>query len=577
MAVDSVEKQDNSPAGKPALAKRLRWVLIFAAIAVAIGASVFFWWTSRDLDGPDKDSGTYTVRRNDLPITVTENGDIKAINSKEIKSEVEGRTTIISIVDEGTIITPEDVNNGKLLVKLDSSDIEQKLTAQEVQFLSAEASYTDANESLDIQKKQNDSDIKAGQLKVRFALMDLQKYLGEVVAEKLMPAPVVPAQVTQAQVSPATNPGPEHNEPSLSIEWQGEIASAIEAPELGGEALQKLREQNNNITLAESTFENKSDELMWTEKLYKKQYVAETKLKADQLEVQSLKIQMEKARTAKDLFIKYEFPKQTEKLLSDYDEAKRELERIEARARSKLTQAQARLKSSEATYLLQKRRLEKLQKQLKACTIKAPTPGQVVYGSSEEPWYRQDRRIEEGAEIYERQKIISIPDPTEMKVEIRVHETWIDKVKVDQKADITVAAFPDKTFTGKVMKKAPLAAQQWFLSQDLKVYKTDVSIDGTHDFIKTGMSAKVEIIIDQLQDVLIVPIQAVITQEGKKVCYCLKKNRPQKREVETGAFNNNFVEIKSGLAEGEKVLLNPPRPGESEETSEKEQKTDKTA
>jgi len=294
---------------------------------------------------------------------------------------------------------------------------------------------------------------------------------------------------------------------------------------------------------------------------------------------------MEKARTAKDLFIKYEFPKQTEKLLSDYDEAKRELERIEARARSKLTQAQARLKSSQATYLLQKRRLEKLQKQLKACTIKAPAPGQVVYGSSEQPWYRQDRQIEEGAEIYERQKIISIPDPTEMKVEIKVHETWIDKVKVDQKANITVAAFPDETFTGKVLKKAPLAAQQWFLSQDLKVYETDVSIDGTHDSIKTGMSAKVEIIIDELKDVLIVPIQAVITQEGEKVCYCLKKNRPQKRKVETGSFNNDFVEIKSGLAEGEKVMLNPPRPGESEEAGEKEQekeqkeeqKEDKTA
>jgi HlyD family secretion protein len=562
MAVDSVEKQDNSPAGKSALAKRLRWVLIFAAIAVAIGASVFFWWTSRDLDGSDKDLGTYTVRRDNLPITVTENGDIKAIKSKEIKSEVEGRTRIISIVDEGTIITAEDVNNGKVLVKLDSSDIEQKLTAQEVQFLSAEATYTDANESLDIQKKQNDSDIKAGQLKIRFALMDLQKYLGDVVAEKLM--------------SGATNPGPEPNE----------IASAIEAPALGGEALQKLREMDNNITLAESNFENKSDELMWTEKLYKKQYVTETELKADQLEVQSLKIQMDKAGTAKDLFVKYEFPKQGEKLLSDHEEAKRELERIEARARSKLTQAQARLKSSQATYLLQKRRLEKLQKQLKACIIKAPAPGQVVYGSSEQGgMFRQDRQIEEGAEIYERQKIISIPDPSEMKVEINVHETWIDKVKVDQKAKITVVAFPDKTFTGKVMKKAPLAAQQWFLSQDLKVYKTDVSIDGTHDFIKTGMSAKVEIIIDELQDVLIVPIQAVITQEGKKVCYCLKKNRPQKREVETGSFNNDFVEIKSGLAEGEKVMLNPPRPGESEETSEKEQekeqkeeqKEDKTA
>ncbi|MHC4571770.1 MAG: efflux RND transporter periplasmic adaptor subunit [Planctomycetota bacterium] len=551
MAVNGIEKQGNK--GKPTLMKRLRWILIFAVVAVAIGVSIFLWWRFGRTKGSNKAIGTYTVRRDDLPITVTENGDIKAINSKEIKSEVEGRTTIISIVDEGTIITPEDVNNGKVLVELDSSDIEQKLTAQEVQFLSAEASYTDANESLDIQKKQNESDIKAGQLKVRFALMDLQKYLGEVVVKKLM--------------SGATNPGHEPNE----------IASAIEAPDLGGEALQKLREMDNDIYMKEQQLRLAESELEWSEKLYEKEYLSRKEKESHRLDKEGKDIAWQKAKTAKDLFVKYEFPKQAEKLLSDHEEANRELERIEARARSKLTQAQARLKSSQATYLLQKRQLEKLQKQLKACTIKAPAPGQVVYGSSEEPWFRQDRQIEEGATIYERQKIISIPDPSEMKVQIKVHETWIDKVKVDQKANITVAAFPDETFTGNVMKKAPLAAQQWFLSQDLKVYETDVSIDGTHDSIKTGMSAKVEITIDELKDVLIVPIQAVITQEGKKVCYCLKKNRPQKREVETGSFNNNFVEIKSGLAEGDKVMLNPPRPGESEETSEKEQKADKTA
>jgi len=316
---------------------------------------------------------------------------------------------------------------------------------------------------------------------------------------------------------------------------------------------------------------------MWTQKLYEKEYVAETKLKADQLEVQSLQMQMDRAGTALKLFRLYEFPKEAEKRLNDCDESKRELERVEARARSKLAQAQARLKSSEATYLLQKRRLEKLRKQLKACTIKAPAPGQVVYASSGDRWGRQERMIEEGAEIYERQKIISIPDTSEMKVEIKIHETWIDKVKVGQKADITVAAFPDKTFTGKVLKKAPLAEQQWWGRGDLKVYVTDVSIDGTYDFIKTGMSAKVEVIIDELPDVLLVPIQAVITQEGKKVCYCLTNKGPKKREVETGSFNDNFVEIKSGLVEGEKVLLNPPRAGELETTGEKKQKAKKPA
>jgi HlyD family secretion protein len=545
MKAGSTENQTEAKAGKSAIPKRLRWALILVTVVAVAGAGVFVLMgrASGRLGGSNPETATFTVRRDNMPITVTENGDIKAINTKDIKSKVEGKTTIISIVDEGTIITPNDVNSGKVLVELDSSDIEQKLTQQEVQFLSSEASFTDANESLDIQKKQNESDIKKGLMEVRFKLMDVQKYLGSVVAEKL--------------ASGKTNPGYEPNQ----------IPSLIKDTQLGGEALQKLRELEVDIDLKDKELKEADSKLTWTQKLYEKEYVSRTDLEADILSQRRNEIALEKAKTAKDLFIEYEFPKEAEKRLSDYDEAKRELDRTQARARSKLAQAQAKLKSTEATYLLHKRQLEKLKEQLEACTIKAPAPGQVVYGSSEEPWFRQDRQIEEGAEIWERQKIISIPDPSEMKVEIKVHETWIDKVKVDQKVNITVAAFPDKTFTGKVLKKAPLAAQQWFLSQDLKVYETDVSIDGTHDFLKTGMSAKVTVLIDELQDVLIVPIQAVITVEGKKLCYCLTARGPEKREVETGLFNDDFVEIKSGLTEGEKVLLNPPRPAQVEENA----------
>jgi HlyD family secretion protein len=553
MKADGAEKQGNKATGKSALAKRLRSVLIFVAVVVAIGMFVFLWWTSRAPEGR-KELGIFTVRSGDLPITVTESGNIKALNSTDIKSEVEGQTKIISIVDEGTIITPEDVNNGKVLVELDSSNIKERLTQQEITFSAVEASYTEAKESLDIQIKQNDSDIKAGEIKVRFAFMDLQKYLGGAVAEKLM--------------SGTTNPGGEDNK----------IASLIDDPNLGGGAVQKLRELNDDITLAESKFEQASDRLMWTQKLYDKEYVTETDLRGDQLAMQSSKIQMDRARTALELFRLYEFPKETEKLLSDYNEAKRELERIEAGARSKLAQAQAKLDSNKATYSLEKERLEKLRKQLAACTIKAPVPGQVVYSSSMmDQWERRRYPIEIGAEIRERQKIISIPDPSGMKVEIKIHETWIDKVQPGQQARITIAAFPDKTFTGKVLKKAPLADPEEWLNPDLKVYSTDVSIDGTHEFLKTGMTAKVEIIIEELKNVISVPIQTVVNRNGKKVCYVMGSKEPKQREVETGLFNDNFVEIKSGLVEGEKVLLNPPRVSESEATGEKEQKAEKPA
>ncbi|GAI15776.1 unnamed protein product, partial [marine sediment metagenome] len=197
MEVNGVEKQTKKSAGKSAFTKRLRWILILVAVLAGVGVVVFLRAKFSTSGHSNGERAVFKVVRDDLTVSVTENGDIKAINSEDIKSEVEGRTTIISIVDEGTYITPEDVNNGKILVELDSSDIKEKLTKQEITFLNAEASYTEAKEALDIQKKQNDSDIQAGRMKVRFALMDLQKYLGGGEAEKV--------------ISSATNPGDEYD------------------------------------------------------------------------------------------------------------------------------------------------------------------------------------------------------------------------------------------------------------------------------------------------------------------------------------------------------------------------------
>jgi hypothetical protein len=104
-----------------------------------------------------------------------------------------------------------------------------------------------------------------------------------------------------------------------------------------------------------------------------------------------------------------------------------------------------------------------------------------------------------------------------------------------------------------------MSDQTDFWSPDLKVYTTDVSIDGTYDFLKTGMTGKVEIIVDELKNVISVPIQTVTNIDGRKFCYVATGKSQERREVQTGAFNTDFVEIKSGLAEGEKVLLNPPR------------------
>jgi len=553
-----VRKRDNQAARKAGSVKRALLIFIVIVAAIAIGVFGFVRQRTDSSDSPDSDTGLFTVKRGELAITVTESGSIKAVNTKDLKSEVEGQASIVNIVPEGTVITPEDVNDGKVLVELDSSKLKDQLSQREIEVTSAEASYADANESYLIQVKQNESDITATELKRKFALMDLQKYLGKTVADGL---------VEKANA-----------DPNSGID----VASLLKDPNsLGGEASQKLRELEGNISLAQSNLEKAAYTLEWTEKLYQKQYVAETELRKDRLDKQRLEIEEEKARIALELFQLYEFAKQSEQLLSDYNEAKRELERTEARARAQLAQAKARRASAESTFQMQEQRLNKLLKQIEACTIRAPAPGQVVYWSSTQQWVRV--KIEQGAQVPEGYKIITIPDASQMKVEVKIHETWIDKIEPNLPAEIKVEAFPDKVFTGKVLKKAPLADAEDWLNPDLKVYSTDIGIDGTHDSLKTGMTGKVTVIIDKLPDVVYVPIQSVVTVEDKKICY-VAGSPAQKREVETGLFNDNFVEIKSGLAEGEKVLLNPPKwtetgkkgqEGDATSDSEKEEKEKK--
>src|SRR4030042_248193 len=531
--VQKTRREGKKTDGRPAFSRRMLLVFICLAVLVFIGVWALLRKTPGDSGGSNSGTGLFAVKRGDLVISVTESGSIKAIKTKDIKSEVEGRATIVNIVPEGTVITPEDVNNGKVLVELDSSKLKEQLSQRKIELTSAEASYTDANESYLIQVKQNESDITAAELKMKFALMDLQKHIGESIAKTGI-------------------------ERSGSDSNSGLDTSFLlkDPNNLGGSVSRQLKVLRNDILLAQGQLEKATDVLEGTEKLHAANYASDLDLMSAQLDVNRFRIQKESAEEALNLYQIYDFPKETEKFLSDYQEAQRELDRTMARARAQLAQAKAKLAGARSTFEMQERRLDKLHKQMEACMIRAPAVGQVVYWSSTERWVRT--KIEQGAEVPEGYKIITIPDASEMKVEVKIHETWIDRIEPNQPADKTVEAFPDKHFTGKVLKKAPLADAEDWLNPALKVYATDVGIDGTHNALKTGMTGKVTVIIDKLQDVLYVPIQSVVTVEDKKICY-IAGSPGEKREVETGLFTDNFVEIKSGLAEGEKVLLNPPK------------------
>ena len=96
-----------------------------------------------------------------------------------------------------------------------------------------------------------------------------------------------------------------------------------------------------------------------------------------------------------------------------------------------------------------------------------------------------------------------------------------------------------------------------WLNPDVNVYIAQISLDKSSDAFKPGMSAQVEIIVKKLENVLTIPLIAVSFREGKPVCTVLKGRKLETRYLELGESNEEMVEVKKGLKEGETVIIFP--------------------
>ena len=555
------EKKENTlqkHTSRQAVAKGAQWKqkrhwVISIVIAMLVVLSIVLAATRGGASNADLDQ-TVAVRRGNLIVTVTESGSIRARDSIQYKNRVErrrdqGDMTILKIIPPGTYITQEDVDAGMVLVELDSSSLKDRLLEEEMELTGSQQEFTASKEAYEIQVIQNESDVATARLKVRFALMDLEKYLGKELTLRM-------TENIDLTDDPTENIAPflsqVKNEPNL---LEGSLAH------------QELKRLNDAIMLAEGNLKTAEDTLTGTEKLHEAEYVSTLELERDRLSVTSQEFSHQNAKVNLNLFLNFDFPKNTEQFLSDYNEARRGLERTYAQCRSRLAQAQAQLSRAEEELGSQTGYVKYLKEQIEYCTIQAIAPGLVIYGEGGSgDAYRAMRRggsgggiIDEGEAVYEGQTIISMPDTAAMVAEVGVHETEVDKVHSGQMVQVVMDAFPDKILYGEVFEVAPLPDQQrGWMNPDLKVYKTLVTIDGTHDFLKTSMSCKVEILVRRLEDVLLLPIQVVANRGGRKVCYIATASGPQEREVKTGAFTDTLVQIVDGLEEGQGVLLNPP-------------------
>ncbi len=493
---------------------RKRGALIAAVLVVVAIAVAWRWWAGGTVD---RESLVFhTVRRGELEITVVERGNLESQSNLEIICEVDdvrrdgiNGTPLIWIIENG-----KQVKKGDLLVELDSAPIQERLDDQILETEQARERYMLARATYDNQVTQNATNKAEAELKVRLAELELQMFVDEESGTHILEVEAIKRQIDDL---------------------------------------------NNEILAAEASLELKKNDKQGIEKLFRLGYAGKSELDKARLDFLQAESQyaakINRMRTQLATLKKketYERQMQLLQLQGRVDTAKRNLEQVILNNEARLTQARASLETREELWKKEKELLERYQDQLQKCKIYAPQDGMVAYASS------RNETIRPGLPVRARQHILSLPDLNKMQVVTSIHESVLDQVHPGLKATVRVDAFPDNVYEGTVKQVAVLPDQTGWYNSDTKAYRTTVVIDEKVENLKPGMTAVVEIHVQHLENVLTVPVQAIVPDGKRTYCYvCDEQGKIGRKEVALGPTNDRIVQVARGLREGDRVILNP--------------------
>ncbi len=509
-------------------------------------------------------------------ITITENGTVDSLRNATLTNSVEGTTTIISLVPEGsrvndpveseidgvvefvdvesesektirvrgeggevkeytfaigefTEILVEDRQQikageyvaGDMLCELDSSTLVEKRKQQMIDVTTATADLAKAEKTLEIQQSENESLLAQAKLAEKLAKLDLDKYVAE------------------------------------GGEYQQEVEK------LNGE----IKQLEEEAAIAQEDYEKVRDQA-------RRGYTNLNNLEAARIKVSQQQILLKVKRNEISLLENFTKERTTAELEQTAKDTVLETQRAKIEGEAAMAGFTADRDARKLTLSVEEEKLAQSTEQIAACRLIAPQQGEVVYAS------QNSRRsepvvIEEGATVRERQAIINLPDLDQMKIDARIHESRISRIMLGQPVEISIDALPTITYHGvlETVSSVPLPGN--WPNTDLKEYEAGIKITDSPDIVrqlKPGMTAEIRIIVDdRKEDVLQIPVQSVLSMADKFFTYVVKGKDVERRELKVGDANDEYMEILDGVAEGEKVIMNP-RTHFSREINELEQK-----
>jgi len=504
-SISTVSVRNSARAGSRAR-RRILWAVI--AVVVLSGVAVGGYRALRGSGEVGEGIPTAPVIRGPMRVSITESGEIEAEEREVITNPVRWSVVIEELAPEGTI-----VQKGQLIIRMQCDELDDAIIDQELRVRSAEDDYRTALNKLTITESAASAKVTKAEHALKDAQDDQSKYI-------------------------------EAEWPQLRDEADAKIEMAL--------AKYKLEEHKFNSMLRI----NADPEL---NRPYSK-----SEIDAKKLAVDELKLQLRRARTEKEILHKYTHVRKVRNNETAVREAKMNLRIAKLEAETDVRLAKAAVDTAQIRLNKERAEMKELKADHEKLTVVAEKPGLVVYETRRRPWHRPIT-VAVGEEIRSGQQLMIIPNMKTLQVRTRVYEAVREQVAPGQPALIRLDAKPGLVLEGRVSKVAPLPdSQNPWLSPGVKVYPTMVTFEGeaVDDGLKPGMTAEVEIVLAELEDVLSVPIAAVFADGETTYCYRLDEDgRARRVVVEVGKSSDTRTEIVSGLKEGDNVLLAPP-PGE---------------
>jgi len=276
-------------------------------------------------------------------------------------------------------------------------------------------------------------------------------------------------------------------------------------------------------------------------------------------ELRTLEFALEEKKLAKEQAT-YEAPTIRRQAEIDFEKAERALAQAKKDLVTKRQQAIARMSEVGAEVQRQRSLLTTVQGVLAAFTIRAPSPGMVIYVKE---WNGKKKTA--GAQISPWDPTVAtLPDLGEMESVTYVNEIDVRKVAVGQSVRISLDSDPDKHLTGKVVSVANVGEQR--PNADAKVFEVKITVQEADTTLRPGMTTANAIMTSTVAEALYVPLEAVTNDSSLAFVYKRAGGRTVRQQIETGEMNDNEVVVRRGLARGDEVLLAPPADAAALET-----------